>query len=563
MESLEEAPTANAPISAHPAFPAIVALWFAALLGLGSLVLPVAVIERLVMLTHISSIIPAAEPPLGFTARAGIGLAASIGGTLLGLWLAHKVVASSVREPRPRSLSLGSERQCRPISARDELGDEGLDCEVPLASPLVQKRRSLAMADESRPSSYLLGVPLPGQSLNDTAALPISEGPAFTDAASAEAVEDASYEPLELGDFAEPDAEEPFVGSHPEDAFEALREQIHSPDPTATTPVPSAQPQRAADAPLPFAAPSLRRTSPEVFDEEEQADVTDDIEEYERFDDESSPDEATPQLTVVTSAGEAETEDRPVEELGLVQLAARLGASLEKRRAWLAERQAAAPAAALAPAPFGDVENFEAAGADEAARAMADFFGATGVHREAAVAEDVAASRSDLAVSSLNPSDGIPAQLRGVSIEHDEEDGDDPLGASFSLPLGGYSEPIENAPAEADEFDEEEPDDSEFSSLLAMKNPFAQPQEFVRVEEPEDETDSIEPVVTFPSAAATLPGNRQEHSVRSFARPFDPPQGPLETAVPPVSGAGVRDPGDAERSLRDALATLQRMSGAA
>ena len=62
MESLEEAPTANAPISAHPAFPAIVALWFAALLGLGSLVLPVAVIERLVMLTHISSIIPAAEP---------------------------------------------------------------------------------------------------------------------------------------------------------------------------------------------------------------------------------------------------------------------------------------------------------------------------------------------------------------------------------------------------------------------------------------------------------------------------------------------------------------------
>ena len=35
---------AKAPISTHPAFPAIVALWFAALLGLGSLVLPVALI---------------------------------------------------------------------------------------------------------------------------------------------------------------------------------------------------------------------------------------------------------------------------------------------------------------------------------------------------------------------------------------------------------------------------------------------------------------------------------------------------------------------------------------
>ena len=35
----------KAPISTHPAFPAIVALWFAALLGLGSLVLPAVLLE--------------------------------------------------------------------------------------------------------------------------------------------------------------------------------------------------------------------------------------------------------------------------------------------------------------------------------------------------------------------------------------------------------------------------------------------------------------------------------------------------------------------------------------
>ncbi len=39
--------TAKAPISSHPAFPAIVALWFAALLGLGTLILPVGLLERL------------------------------------------------------------------------------------------------------------------------------------------------------------------------------------------------------------------------------------------------------------------------------------------------------------------------------------------------------------------------------------------------------------------------------------------------------------------------------------------------------------------------------------
>ena len=37
----------KAPISAHPLFPAIVALWFAALLGVGSLVLPVVLFEKL------------------------------------------------------------------------------------------------------------------------------------------------------------------------------------------------------------------------------------------------------------------------------------------------------------------------------------------------------------------------------------------------------------------------------------------------------------------------------------------------------------------------------------
>ena len=46
------------PVSAHPAFPAIVALWFAALLGLGNLILPVQLIESMLTTTGIASAIP-------------------------------------------------------------------------------------------------------------------------------------------------------------------------------------------------------------------------------------------------------------------------------------------------------------------------------------------------------------------------------------------------------------------------------------------------------------------------------------------------------------------------
>jgi len=63
------------PISLHPAFPFIVALWFAALLGLGSLVVPVELIETVVVRSGLSSIVPPTAPPLGFTARALIALA--------------------------------------------------------------------------------------------------------------------------------------------------------------------------------------------------------------------------------------------------------------------------------------------------------------------------------------------------------------------------------------------------------------------------------------------------------------------------------------------------------
>lgn len=78
-------------ITRHPLFPAIVALWFAALLGLGSFALSLPAIEQLVLSTHIDALISAAAPPLGMTARLVLVIALGAIGGLAGWLLALRV----------------------------------------------------------------------------------------------------------------------------------------------------------------------------------------------------------------------------------------------------------------------------------------------------------------------------------------------------------------------------------------------------------------------------------------------------------------------------------------
>ena len=143
---------AKAPISTHPLFPAIVALWFAALLGLGSLILPTLLLERPVPVSGLSSHVPMAAPPLGFTARATLALGAGTLGAVLGLLLARQVADNHAPKPKPR-FSGSEEPARRPISAHDELGEEGLGQSG--AAPVAQKRRSLAIAEDNRRSGPL------------------------------------------------------------------------------------------------------------------------------------------------------------------------------------------------------------------------------------------------------------------------------------------------------------------------------------------------------------------------------------------------------------------------
>lgn len=83
------------PLSSHPAFPAAVAVWFAALLGGGAFVLPAAIFESAAAATGLSAVFPAAQPPLGDTARIAIAIAAAAIGAVLGLFVAWQARRAS------------------------------------------------------------------------------------------------------------------------------------------------------------------------------------------------------------------------------------------------------------------------------------------------------------------------------------------------------------------------------------------------------------------------------------------------------------------------------------
>jgi hypothetical protein len=543
---------AKPPISTHPAFPAIVALWFAALLGLGSLVLPIALLERLIAVTGIASLVPSAAPPLGFTAHAAIAVVASVAGSALGLLLARKIAMAHASEAPGRHFGGEDAHPRRPFSAHDELGEEGLAPSFGTAPVVVQKRRSLALSEENRRSTYLEAAPLPGVGTDAPAYLPTP----LPDAEAAPAFAQAdAREPLELGDFRDLDEGEYDTGEIEGDpALEALRSRIHTPAETAFQDQPMTAPHssdpsndrgdaggrdgftsledfrpgRDALDPLPFAAPSLKRLEPATFDEDEG-------------DEEWEPDladEDGPQLSIVEYAEpdftiDAAQAERPLEDLGLVQLAARLGASLKKRKARAAQREpveTALPIAALAPG-----EDFEAAEAEDAARAMADFF-APG----AAVEAPAQSSEPEWHDEEALDEPVVPAPLRCLDLDSEDEADDEALAASFSLPLGAPFAATGEPDEPVDETAEGDDEDGSYSSLLAMKNPFARQQEFVRVEEPVADEVAFEPTVTFPQRPVAKPVDANAPSFRPFDRPASPTN--------PAASVAPRDPGDAERN---------------
>lgn len=539
------------PLSSHPAFPAIVALWFAALLGLGTLVLPTILLERLAVATGLASLVPAASPPLGFTARAVIALAAAVSGAVSGAAIARRVARAQQGEGEPRFVWTpgGSPR---PLSVRDELGGEGV---INGRGLPVTRRRALAIAEDEGPSDFLCAAPLPGE---DAGAW---EGVADAGAAPGAGEEDT----LELCDPIVDEIES--VAATQEPAADAVDDQSEDqtmtdrqefrpfPAAAASEAVPDAAPS-AAD-PLPFAAPSFSRGAGD--------------------DDAPAPRRPSPHVvpewpapgTAASDPADAEAATAGAEGPGLVHLLQRLGDSLERRRAWIAETRAAEPAAPLRSFP----SEFEVAPAEEAARAMADYFAGAGASpiRPAPAAE---ADSRDEAVEGPDhdTSDPVAAAPRPSFSDPfaglaEEDEGDDPL-PDFSLPLRHKLTTPAQAqpwcdPLAAGEGDEDDGGEaaSDCASLLAIGNPFAvKASEFVRIDEPDSEPEAIRPAVTFPGhEALQTPAETATARAEPEARQrlFDPP------GKAPASPANAAAGAETDAALRAALATLQRMNGAA
>lgn len=536
-DSTGTADTAKPPISAHPAFPAVVALWFAALLGIGSMVLPVVLIERVVELTGISALVPAAAPPLGLVARSLIALASALAGAAIGLAIARRIGRAHHAERPSRAAKLAKGTR-RPIDVNEELGGEGLVNGFGLA---LNRRRALAIAEDDRPSDFLYMAPLPGDGASDDPLAPV-ELPAAPVADEplelSDALEDSEIDVRELADDgqATPDEDAPMSFTQ---EFAPL-----SPAPPAE---PGAESLSASTEPLPFAAPSLARRAPleTVAPEPKSAPAMPVA--YEPPAPESEPTAAVPQ----SFAGDRA--NAPLDEPDLVQLVERLGASLERRREQLAaladSARLLAPAAGFDPAP-----------AEEAAEAMAAYFNRPTGDAPAATAVDgpPETSGEPEAAPFATPDLGARPSLRGAWPAADDDDDSDDAVPSFTLPLRkSVSQTLAFDDHEAPENDDdiEDADDNEtYSSLLAMHNPFtARDHGFVRVEAPDTADDSIEPAVVFP-------GHRESAIAGSpVPRAFDPP---VSFDTPPAGRVPASRP-DTDAALRAALGTLQRMSGSA
>lgn len=492
---------AKAPISAHPAFPLIVGLWFAALLGLGTIVLPAIVLEKAAGVTGLSSVFPQADAPLTAGARAAFALLATILGLIGGLTLARRVAETQVvaRAPRRRKPNAPP----RPLSVHDDLGETAIAPAIDeQRKPLPGRRRALAAIEDERPSDFLLAAPVPGGDTDSPPPLPTDEVT-------------MSERPS--------DFELPAYDEAPE----------------------------ALDVSEPY-VPALDTRKPRAFTAPQPADG-----------------ETLETLSL-------EPIDAPLEDLGIVQLAERLGRSMQRRLSEPRRQPSPEPESIAFSAP--SLEHEEEPEAEtlavpppvvpDALRAFMDG------PPEDFTPQPAAAEEAPVEV----PAPVVPAALQSFAFgayDADEDEDDDqtldpgpftlPLAAMLPRPFDAPAAPVAE-PAEDEAEDEDAIADESCGSLLSMNNPFRPAEEFVRIDEPEDEgDDAIEPAVVFPSheSAATESAPAEETATpTNVARPFDTPHRPAPSTAP-VRPRAAPDPVETERALRSALANLQRMSGTA
>lgn len=190
MAKQKRKPAKGKPITSHQLFPAVVALWFGALFGLGSLAVRPSLLENLVLRSHLDLVVPSAAPPLGVTARILVALVMAALGAVIGMVLAHRLA-------RPKPISTERKRTSQdlgrtepaasghyadastrpPVLSRGELEESGGTHGGGL---LANRRRALAIEPEEEVFVPHEMAPLPGGNpqVFDISELSIGSGPA-------------------------------------------------------------------------------------------------------------------------------------------------------------------------------------------------------------------------------------------------------------------------------------------------------------------------------------------------------------------------------------------------
>ena len=671
-------PASKAPVTKHPLFPAMVALWFGALFGLGSLAVRASLLESMVLSLSLDVLLPAAAPPLGMKFRLILALLLAAIGVALGAVLARRI-ARPRQVQAPRRRGIGSRMS----------GRQSRDDDLTGADDTATRRRPLTVAEDEGYDRHYEAAPLPGgspaildvtqmdisptadQALELREAEPLAaetEAPLALDAfvieepvqsfgQAGEAVVDPVFEAL-------PQATEPerqvFRPAEPE--LTAAPSPVEEPQPAVLNfhpPVDAAVPPQ--EMPLDLLAEKEVAPAAQIPAEPEVDEYTQIVEQLRRVESpvdghgeqsapaqwtgepplewtgeppvghvQSEPETAPLEDAIDCEPDQAQWSNEPLPVVPPVLLAdplplvaaspaqAPVGSRIETaelstlspveliERLALAMRQRAHQGQmpeALVAAVSSLASPFSASVADPAPETGRDM-GDTPV----ACQPDQPSEQDELVLEVLEealPAPmplALPSALRPIDFSDYVDDEDDidhlPLPPrSFAVPSAAIpaavdltpSEPeavLAEAPVAAGDGESEVPEDS-YSSLLELGRPAAARQDFVRIEEPEEDSATIEPVVIFPGHGAraglrfaapdpaapasqpnplTVPADHVAGAANADVpqlRRFDPPSAVASSGTSGHVGGIRQDPEEAQRALRSALATLQRMSGAA
>ncbi|MBO9517679.1 MAG: hypothetical protein J7493_06390 [Porphyrobacter sp.] len=503
----------------HPAFPAVVALWFMVLLGFGGLLIPVALLERLAEISHLSSLVPAAAPPLGFTAKLIVALVLGAIGAGLGLKVARRAGGGSGDEAEldtpPMSRTRfniatdhgtdATETTPHPQRRRRALSINDLGPAIDQISPYAEPQDHYAPAYTPAPDAPVMEVlpPEPGfqewrraEDVFEEAAaieMPVVEPDpeAIEVAQTVEPIsEPEELEPVESPEWLELETAveiEPVVEPEPtievEPVAELEIEPVVEPEPTIEV-EPVVEPEPTIEV-EPVAEPEVAVEVEPAVEPEPAVAVAVAV---------ASDPATNPVLPAPPST--------PLDDLDITQLVERFADTVRRRREWLASTRH------LRPSPVRPLV----------------------LEPEPVALPPVTSQAAQPVEEPTAKRPPVFDWLKHLNIE-----------ARDDSPSPGFSVPLHTAAfvKAASEQDLDEPDmdlepepelDDEgdaYGSLIEMKNPFALPRsDFIRIEE--DETDL---------EVETDPAHEQE---KAQERP---------------------DTVDAETSLRAALAKLQQLSG--